>query len=158
MEDDSVLAVLAAYPQIYHACHFRHPSARTSKHGISTRDAWILGHLDLEKPVSPKTLATHMGLRASTVSEAIARLEKLGYITRRKADGDARRIELRLSEKGADAMRGTSVLDAGRVAELLEELAPPLRARAIAGIGLLAEAARSLNRKSPKQWSADEHA
>jgi DNA-binding MarR family transcriptional regulator len=152
MAPDLVLAVLRAYPQIYHACHRRHPRARTNAHRISDRDGWILGHLDLSQPASPASLARHLGLRASTVSEAVKRLVRLGYVARRAANGDARRIELTLTEKGADAMRGTSVLDAGRVERLLALMPRATRARAVDGLMALAEAGRTLNAKEPKRW------
>src|SRR5574341_972330 len=122
MRDDLVLELLSAYPQIYHACHLRHPRARTNPGYVSTRDAYILGHLDIARPMSPAELARHMSVRPSTVTEAVQRLERLGYVSRRPAARDRRRIELFLTPRGADAMKGASVLDAGRVERLLAQL------------------------------------
>ena len=87
MRADLVLAVLTAYPQVYHACHRRHPRARTNPARISDRDSWILGHLHPTTPASPARLAAHLSLRPSTVSEAVKRLERLGYVTRRRVPG-----------------------------------------------------------------------
>jgi DNA-binding MarR family transcriptional regulator len=152
MSSDLVLAVLTAYPQVYHACHYRHPRARTNPGGISARDSWILGHLHPTQPASPARLAAHLSLRPSTVSEAVKRLERLGYVIRRRADGDGRRVELFLAPGGTEAMKGASVLDAERVRRMLAQLSPAKRAQAVEGLTLLAEAARTFNAKEPKRW------
>jgi DNA-binding MarR family transcriptional regulator len=153
MPPDPVAQVLTAYPQIYHACHLEHPRARTNAGRISTRESWILGHLDSERPASPAELARHLSLRGSTVSEALKRLERLGYITRRKAVGDRRRIEVFLAPSGVTAMKNASVLDARRVNRLLAQLSSAERAAALEGLALLARAARALNVKEPKRWN-----
>jgi DNA-binding MarR family transcriptional regulator len=155
MSADLVLAVLTAYPQVYHACHRRHARARTNPGRISDRDAWILGHLHPTSPASPARLAAHLALSPSTVSEAVKRLERLGYVTRRRGPGDGRRVELLLSPRGAEAMKGASVLDADRVRRLLVLLPPHRRVHAVEGLSLLAEAARTLNAREPKRW--DDH-
>ncbi|MEW6321644.1 MAG: MarR family winged helix-turn-helix transcriptional regulator [Acidobacteriota bacterium] len=112
---------------------------------ISSRDAWILGHLHRTRPVSPSRLAAHLSVRPSTVSEAVSRLESLGYLCRRQSGTDRRRQELLLTARGADAMAGASVLDRGQVRRLLALLPPARRADAVKGLELLAEAARALN-------------
>lgn len=155
MANDAVLAVLVAYPQVYHACHREHPRARTSAHRISSRDAWILGHLSLAAPTSPGRLARHLSLGPPTVSEAVRRLERLGYLSRQRATGDRRRLELRLTPRGAVALAGSSVLDQGRVRRMLAQLPPADRTRAVEGLALLAQAARTLNTKEPKRWDGD---
>lgn len=153
MSPDLVLEVLRAYPQIYHACHLEHARARSNVNRISARDAFILGHLDTTRPMRPPDLARHLGLRASTVSEAVARLERLGYVARRAATQDRRRIELTLLPRGVEALKGASILDAGRVERLLAQLPAKKRKAAIAGLSLLAHAARSLMTKEPKKWN-----
>src|SRR5262245_62156220 len=110
MPRDWVLDVLRAYPQIYHACHTRHSRARSNPGRLSTRDSWIIGHLDPVRPASPAELARHLSLAPSTVSEALRRLERLGYVVRRSANADRRRTEIRLGPRGIAAMKGASVL------------------------------------------------
>jgi DNA-binding MarR family transcriptional regulator len=155
MRNDPVLEVLRTYPQIYHACHVRHPRARTHPDRISAREGWILSHLNRERPVSATTLARHMALGASTVSEAVQRLERLGLVTRRRADDDQRRMELLLTTRGTEALKGASVLDAARVKRLLAQLPASERATAVAGMTLLGKAARLLNQKEPRRWDAE---
>ena len=153
--DDPVREVLAAYPQIYHACHIQHPRRRTNAASLSARESWILGHLELTKPMSAGSLARHLSLRPSTVSEAIKRLEQLGYVSRRAVDHDRRRQELFLTQRGAEAMKAGSILDAGRVAQLLEQLPQSERTAAVRGLGLLAQGARALNAAHSKRWPKD---
>jgi DNA-binding MarR family transcriptional regulator len=153
MHDDLVLEILRAYPQIYHACHVRHPRARTNVHRISARDAWILGHLDRAVPISPAALAKHLSIGAPTLSAALQRLERLGYVVRRPSARDKRRIELLLGPRGIEALRGSTVLDVQRVERLLAQLSKNDRGPAVAGLALLAKAARSLNHEEPRRWN-----
>jgi DNA-binding MarR family transcriptional regulator len=149
---DPVVAVLTAYPQLYHACHVEHPRARTNAHRVSARDTWILGHLHPTEPASPGLLARHLSLRPSTVSEAVRRLERLGYVERRTLPDDKRRVHLFLTEKGAEAMARGSVLDQERVRSMLALVPRSKRAQAVDGLLTLAQAARALNAREPKRW------
>ena len=63
---------------------------------------------------------------------------------RKPKESDRRQIELLLTAKGARAMAATSVLDAGRVAALIERIDPAEREYAVAGLRILARAAREL--------------
>jgi DNA-binding MarR family transcriptional regulator len=85
-----------------------------------------------------------MAVAASTLSEAIARLTKLGYVRREKNAKDRRAAALTLTDKAANAMAATSVLDSERVRSMLELLNEPDRKRALEGMKLLAEAAGKL--------------
>lgn len=144
MPDDLVHEIQRLYPQIYLACHVDHVRASSTEWRLSARDSSLLAHLDREDGTSPRTLAAHMGVAASTLSAAIARLERLGYITSSPPESDKRQRELRLTPKGAEAMASTSVLDAGRVGELLEKMEPRERKAAVKGLALLAAAARKM--------------
>ncbi|HSP15085.1 MAG TPA: helix-turn-helix domain-containing protein [Thermoanaerobaculia bacterium] len=132
------------YPQIYLACHVDHVTARSTRWRLSSRDSSILSHLDRQRPMSPRQLAGHLGVASSTLSATIARLERLGYLASDAAESDRRRRELRLTERGAEAMASTSVLDAGKLTKLLERLSGRERDEAARGLELLARAARSL--------------
>lgn len=140
-----VRAVQVAYPQIYFACHTRHIRRASTPARLSATDSTLLAHLDEDEPVRPTSLARHLGLAASTMSAAIARLVKHGYITHATAPRDKRATELRLSRKGADAMQASSVLDRERVTAMLARLKPTQRRQALDGLALLARAARAGN-------------
>ena len=132
------------YPQIYLACHVDHVRSRSTPYRVSSRDAALLSHLDTREPVTAGQLAAHLGVVPSTLSEALRRLEGLGYLRRDRRTGDRRRVELRLTEAGAEAMAHTSVLDGTLVGRLLAKLRPDERKRAVAGLALLAKAARAM--------------
>src|SRR6267142_192775 len=120
--DDDVYELQRLYPQIFVACHTDHVRAASTEWRISSQDASILVHLDRQKGLSPRALAGHLGVAASTLSGSIARLAKLGYITSEPAEKDKRRRELRLTARGAEAIVCTSVLNAERVKALLTKL------------------------------------
>ena len=140
----AVRQVQTWYPQIYLACHVDHKRSRTTGSGISPRDSSLLAHLDQRDPVTPAALAKHLRIGAPTLSAALKRLARLGYVSQSKDPNDARRTELRLTAAGARAMSESSVLEASRVQALLTRLAPTERARALDGLGLLARAAREM--------------
>ena len=147
MNDDDVFEVQRLYPQIYLACHTDHVRAVSTKWRISSQDASILVHLDRESGLSPRELASHLGVAPSTLSAAIARLSELGYLTSSPSETDRRKRELRLTARGAEAIAAASVLDAERVKALLNKLELDERKAAVRGLSLLAQAARRLNKK-----------
>jgi len=144
MNDPLVFELQRLYPQIYLACHVDHVRASSTKWRLSARDASILAHLKLSEGTSPRTLAAHLRITASTLSAALKRLARLGYIESTPRLGDRRLRELRLTEHGAEAMASTSVLDAARVQQLLEKLSASEREVAVRGLTLLAQAACAL--------------
>jgi DNA-binding MarR family transcriptional regulator len=141
MGDKDIFEVQRLFPQIYLACHVDHVRAASTAWNLSSRDASILAHLDRESAISPRALAGHLGVVPSTLSAAIARLSRLGYLTSEPLSGDKRRRELRLTSRGAKAVASTSVLDRNRVRELLGRLNAQERAAALRGLQLLAQAA-----------------
>jgi DNA-binding MarR family transcriptional regulator len=145
MANHDVYEVQRLYPQIFVACHTNHVRAVSTQWRVSSQDASILVHLDHEFGLSPRALAGHLGVAPSTLSAAIARLAKLGYLTSKPNEKDRRKRELRLTARGAEAISSTSVLDAERVRAMLRELKPGERKEALRGLALLAQAARKLS-------------
>ena len=157
MKNDLVYRVQRDYPRIYLACHVDHVRARTSEHGVSSRDASLLAHLDASDAHTAGALAEHLGLAASTLSATLMRLEALGLVERRREARDRRFVAPRLTAKGRGAIAATSVLDAGRVGEMLANLTPAERKRAADGLALLAKGASKIARKSSqgdRRWAA----
>src|SRR5882724_9161393 len=144
MAEDDVHEVQRLYPQIYLACHVDHVRATSTGFQISAQDASILSHLDREIALSPRALASHLGVAASTLSAVISRLSRLGYITSTPNNRDKRKRELRLTSSGVEANASTSVLDAQRVQLLLGNLKSDERKTALRGLALLARAARQI--------------
>lgn len=148
MKNDLVYSVQRDYPQIYLACHVDHVRARSSEHGISARDASLLAHLDSAEAQTAGALAAHLGVAASTLSATLMRLESLGLVARTRGGADRRFVAPKLTAKGRAAIASTSVLDAKRVASLLDGLSAPDRRRAAEGLRLLASAAAKLARNA----------
>jgi MarR family transcriptional regulator, organic hydroperoxide resistance regulator len=141
-----VETVLDAYPKIYFATHRRHIRDEASQTVLSAHQASILDHLDDVEPTALFDLARHMGVTASTMSLAIDRLERGGYVTRARSQQDARRVDLRLTPAGLSIKRQQKVLEPALVAAMLARLDDRKRAQALRGLELLAEAAVDLVR------------
>lgn len=144
MSADDVYEVQRLYPQIFLACHTNHVRATSTRWKLSSHDSAILSHLSRASGLSPRSLAKHLGVAASTLSASIKRLANLGYLTCDAPANDKRRREIRLTDRGAEAMSATSVLDRERVGVMLKKLKPSDRKAALNGLALLARAAREL--------------
>ena len=142
MSARDVRLVQTCYPQIYLACHTRHTRAASSPQRLSPRDSTLLAHLDEKKPTTPSVLARHLGVGGPTMSAAVKRLVRLGYVEQDRDPDDARSVRLRLAPKGATAMRESSVLEPARVRRMLGKLGPRDRRTALNGLAVLAAAAR----------------
>ena len=146
MRRETIFEVQRLFPQIYLACHVDHVRAASTSWSLSSHDASILAHLDRENAISPRALAAHLSVAASTLSAAIARLSRLGYLASEPSSSDKRQRELRLTARGAKAIAFTSVLDERRVRQLLGRLNAQEQAAALRGLQLLAQAARQMKR------------
>jgi DNA-binding MarR family transcriptional regulator len=135
-------ALLTLYPRIYFACHTRHVRDPQNQHLLSRHQASILDHLDELAPTTVMDLARHMGVTAATMSLAVDRLERKGYVVRLRDATDRRRVHIRLTSAGVRVRDATSVLDPARVDAVLARLTEEERGRAIHGLELLARAAQ----------------
>jgi DNA-binding MarR family transcriptional regulator len=139
---EAMTAVMTLYPRIYFACHTRHVRDPQNSRVLSRHQASILDHLDEIAPTTVMDLAGHMGVTAATMSLAIDRLERKGYVVRLKDAKDRRRVHVRLTTAGVRVREASSVLDPARVEALVARLADDERARAVEGLALLARAAQ----------------
>ena len=139
---DAALQVMSLYPRIYFACHTRHVRDPVSNMLLSRHQASILDHLDEIDPTTVNDLARHMGVTAPTVSLAIDRLERKGYVARLRDSTDRRRVHVRLTSAGVRIREATSVLDPPLVEALVARLSDDEREAAVRGLALLAEAAQ----------------
>jgi DNA-binding MarR family transcriptional regulator len=148
---DAVRQVLTLYPQIYFACHTRHVRDPDSQRLLSRHQASILDHLDELDPTTVNDLARHMGVTPATMSLAIDRLERKGYVARARDGADRRRVHVRLTSAGVRIREASSVLDPSRVEGLLSRLTEGERAAAIHGLALLATASHRPHVSPPTQ-------
>ena len=133
---------MSSYPRIYFACHTRHVRDPDSTGLLSRHQASVLDHLDEIDPTTVNELARHMGVTAATMSLALDRLERKGYIVRLRDSADRRRVHVRLTSAGVRIREATSVLDPSRVEALLARMSHADRDAAVRGLGLLADAAQ----------------
>jgi DNA-binding MarR family transcriptional regulator len=140
VRDRHVQQLLAAYPRIYFACHTRHVKDPASGEDVSAHQASILDHLDEVDAMSVTDLAEHMGVTVATMSLAIDRLERRQYVRRDRDPQDRRRVLLRVTPAGVRLREAKSVLDPTRVEQVLGQLSPGDRDKALAGLELLARA------------------
>jgi MarR family transcriptional regulator, organic hydroperoxide resistance regulator len=134
--------VMELYPKIYFACHTRHVRDPRTRRILSAHQASILDHLDTEDSLPLMDLARHMGVTPSTMSIAVERLVRQGYVLRARDRIDRRRVSLLLSAPGARLREAKSVLDLARVRGMLERLPPQQREQALVGLALLARASQ----------------
>ena len=152
---DAVEAVQFSYPQIYYSCHTRHDRRRSTDATLSGRDSQILVHLDRRRATAASQLRRHLGLAASTVSEALTRLERFGYVVKVPAvAGDRRRIGLVLTAKGVAAVRAGSVLETARLAAALRRLSAADRVALTAALDRFVQACRLMAARRQRRADA----
>jgi DNA-binding MarR family transcriptional regulator len=139
---EAMTAIMTLYPRIYFACHMRHVRDPLSQRLLSRHQASVLDHLDEIEPTTVMDLARHLGVTAATMSLALDRLARKGYIVRLKDAKDRRRVHVRLTSAGVRVREAHSVLDPRRVEALVARLGDAERTRAIDGLALLARAAQ----------------
>ena len=142
----AVSAILRHHPRIFLACHRRHTRDPKTGAVVSERQVQILDHLDEAEPMSLSRLAAHMGVTPATMSVAVDRLVRRGFVTRATDTTDRRRVLLRLTESGAHICESQSVLDVELVDAMVAALAPEDRGPALKGLALLARAAGEAQR------------
>lgn len=140
---DAADVLLRAYPALFHACHRRHVADPSGRKILSAHQASVLEHLDSVSATAMTKLAGHMGVTASTMSLTIDRLERGGFVRRRRDSSDGRRVLLTLTPRGARVREKQSVLDPDLVRAVLSRLSAEQRARAVEGLTLLAQAAEA---------------
>ena len=133
---------ITLYSQIYFACHTRHVHDPESGTRVSARQASILSHLDSVEPTPLSQLASHMGVTVSTMSIAVERLVRQGYVVRDRAESDARVRHVRLTTAGERLRAAQKVLEPQLVRAMLSRLSPAQRRDALRGLELLGTAAR----------------
>ncbi len=136
-----IAQVFRDYPRIYFACHRRHVHDPKSGRRVSAHQVSILDHLDAEQPMAISDLAEHMGVTAATMSIAVGRLVRQGYVKRVLDPVDRRKAQLRLSDAGVRICAANSVLEPTLVEDMLAQLSERDRRAALHGLALLGRAA-----------------
>jgi DNA-binding MarR family transcriptional regulator len=97
---------------------------------------------DRDQGMRPGQIAEALGMTTSNVAAALRELEDAGYIARRRAAGDARRIAVVLTTHGADVVAAHRALRVDGLREAVEgALTPDEQARLAAVIPLIGRVA-----------------
>jgi len=147
--DHAVQAVLSAYPTIHAVCRRRSVQDPGSGRRLSAHQAVILEQLDPVAPILVGELATRLRVTPATISIQLNRLVRLRLVQRVRARDDARRVLLRLTQAGSRITAVRSLLDPDRVRAALTRLPGPEQDAVVAGVQLLARAARELPGETP---------
>ena len=91
--------------------------------GLEMPDVFLLKHV-AARPQSPSEVAALLRLPPHTISRRLDGLEKRALLTRRLAEGDARRRVLTVTPQGETALQEGLALLEDQVAELLGVLEP----------------------------------
>lgn len=73
--------------------------------GLTARQAQLLEAIETSQGKSQTDLVDRTGIDRSTLAAMIARLVKVGLVSRRRSQADARAYEVHLTAKGATAVR-----------------------------------------------------
>ncbi|MDR1124336.1 MAG: MarR family transcriptional regulator [Elusimicrobiota bacterium] len=71
----------------------------------------VLAILKMQPEISQKDLGYLLDMRAQSLGELLAKLEKNGFITRAQSEEDQRVMNIKLTEKGAQAAAGAAEQD-----------------------------------------------
>jgi MarR family transcriptional regulator len=77
-----------------------HSRSLSKKFGLTGPQLIVLEEIFNHGQISVTGLAKAISLRQATVTDIIKRLEKKGYLTKRRSDRDKRQVRISLSEEG----------------------------------------------------------
>ncbi|NWK98265.1 hypothetical protein DM806_21880 [Sphingobium lactosutens] len=96
--------------------------ARIAETGIAPAQAYVLGELWFNEPLSQVELARRLEIGKATVGQTLTRLERAGVIERRRIQSDRRVVMVHLTEKGRhlrEPLRSATVEQADALEEAL---------------------------------------
>lgn len=126
--------------------------ARIGDTGIAPAQAYVLGELWFDEPLSQVELARRLDIGKATVGQTLNRLERAGVIERRRVSSDRRVIMIHLTDKGRALrlpLREATIAQTNAIADRLgEDVVAQLTE-------LLGRATTTLRDEFPKAVSGD---
>lgn len=139
LRDPATRAVLDSIRRIVRV--LRESSRRTERSlGLGAAQLFVLQRLAGAQPLSLNGLAERTLTHQSSVSVVVSRLVEAGLVTRVRARGDARRLEIRLTAAGAAALKRAPAAAQDRIITALGTLEGPARRNLAVQLGRLVEA------------------
>ena len=74
------------------------------KVGLTLPQAWALQVISMRKRISPKEISSYSGTSLPSITDLLDGLSKLNYIYRFRSKKDRRKVEISISEKGAERL------------------------------------------------------
>ncbi len=127
--------------------------ARISGSGIAPAQAYVLGELWFNEPLSQVDLARRLEIGKATVGQTLARLERAGVVERRRTQADRRVVMVHLTEKGRQLRRPLADATTDQIALLETRLG---KTRADELTALLTYANQQLGNAYPSPIDIDE--
>ncbi|MFT3708447.1 MAG: MarR family transcriptional regulator [Archangium sp.] len=107
--------------------------------GLSGAQLFVLKAVGEAPSLSLNDVAARTRTHQSTVSAVVSRLVKDGYLKRARSEDDARRLELRLTPKGARRIANAPHTPQDRLIAAVEKLPAAQRKQLAAGLTRVAE-------------------
>lgn len=92
--------------------------ARISGAGIAPAQAYVLGELWFNEPLSQVDLARRLEIGKATVGQTLARLERAGVVERRRTEADRRVVMVHLTKKGRELREPLAIATVEQIALL----------------------------------------
>jgi len=108
--------------------------------GISVAQLFVLHQLAAAPALSVGELAARVLTDQSSVSTVVARLVTTGYVARRPAPGDRRRVELRLTAQGERALAASPPIPQLRLIDAIRALPARRRREVVRALATVATA------------------
>ncbi|HZO94047.1 MAG TPA: MarR family winged helix-turn-helix transcriptional regulator [Candidatus Baltobacteraceae bacterium] len=143
--DEQSGEVARLYPAVYQRFHVS--KQRLPGTDLTPRMLWILQHLASVGPSTLGELADASGVKKSTTTELVDRLEARGYVGRMRDDRDARRVFVGLTAAGERrATRAPSVLADDALRAALARMTADERDALVRGLRALVRAGEEPSR------------
>ena len=111
---------------------------RTNSEGKGSQRR-VLTMLSYEGSMTQKDLLEKMGVRASSLSELLSKLEAKGFVTKEKSDADKRNYHVSITPDGVDALNEMQLQHQAAMADLLSGLSEDERSQLAALLSKLHE-------------------
>ena len=141
--DELTADIARLYPAVY--LRFHVSKQRLAGTDITSRMLWALQHLASVGPSTLGELAQASGVKKSTMTELVDRLETKGYVGRMRDERDARRVFVGLTPSGERrARRAPSVLADDALRAALARMTADERTALVRGLRALVRAGEEI--------------
>lgn len=106
---------------------------------VHPAESYIVHELWKSSPLSQTEISARLDIGNATVGQTLKRLEKNGFVQRNRFAGDARRVMVRLTDKGVAAHDEFAVATAALISGINDALGPQETRRLLSSLTKLAD-------------------